>query len=147
VLVFTLPNFHAAQWVARRLAYSPYDATILGRYETRFLVPTAECYIPLPWEPGQQYTQLVDAALWQQLPVWRSGCCYVLQPDTVPFYIHGGLIHLLAVHVDAIGVVRSNARPLPSEDEEKEPESKPRIGMVPKAKMPRIILWAGAARH
>jgi hypothetical protein len=97
VFVAHVPSIHAALCVARRLACSK---LMLKETRTpRLLIPVTD---PAPAyaviSPAAAGGKIVDALIWQQLPLWREGIRLTLAAGDEPALLNA-IVHVLPPHV------------------------------------------------
>ncbi len=97
VFVAHVPSIHAAICVARRLACS--KRMIKETLTPRLLLPISD---PAPAyaviSPAASAGKIIDALVWQQLPVWREGIRLTLSAGDVPDILDE-VVHVLPPHV------------------------------------------------
>jgi len=99
VYILSLPNLHAARWVAQRVAHPPPDRLLLKRFATRLLVPLKDQYVSLPANARLMPQDLLRAMLESQLPIWRPGVSYLIRGDGLLPDFPDGHIAFFPTHV------------------------------------------------
>ncbi len=112
LFVAHIPSPHAAIYVARRLA-SSYRRLVNETYTTRLLLPLSHpirayaVVAPVAASRGH----LIDAYIWQQLPIWRQGVEFTLTPGTIPDFFDG-IVHVLPPHILDMRPAMVDAKPV-----------------------------------